>query len=163
MFAGSQSTIRGAPNGDLRCHSPLSRYANLDTPERGKLKMGKLISPNLSMAQGFGRLGHSNWTIFNYLSQFYFPNFTTFSLSCWEANSYYPRVRKAENGKMDFSQPEYGRGVWVPGAFKLDHLQPFKPILFSKFYNFFTFMLGGQFLLPQREDGWKWENGFHST
>ena len=25
------------------------------------------------------------------LSQFYFLNFTTFHLSCWEANSYYPR------------------------------------------------------------------------
>ena len=24
-------------------------------------------------------------------------------------------------------------------------------------------MLGGQFLLPQREGGWKWENGFHPT
>ena len=39
--------------------------------------------------------------------------------------------------------------VSVPGAFKLDHLQPVKPILFSKFYNFFTFILGGQFLLPR--------------
>ena len=38
----------------------------------------------------------------------------------------------------------------MPGAFKLDHLQPVKPILFPKFYNFFTFILGGQFLLPQR-------------
>ena len=55
------------------------------------------------------------------------------------------------------------RGVSAHGAFKLDHLHPVKPILFSKFYNFFTFMLGGQFLLPQGEEGWKWENGFHPT
>ena len=41
----------------------------------------------------------------------------------------------------------------VPGAFKLDHLQHFKPILFQKFYNFFTYILGGQFLLPQRREG----------
>ena len=27
------------------------------------------------------------------------------------------------------------------GAYKLDHLHPVKPILFSKFYNFFTFIL----------------------
>ena len=34
------------------------------------------------------------------------------------------------------------RGASVPGAFKLDHLDPVKPILFSKFYNFFTFIVG---------------------
>ena len=33
------------------------------------------------------------------------------------------------------------RGVSVPGAFKMDHLQPVKPILSPKFYNFFTFIL----------------------
>ena len=38
----------------------------------------------------------------------------------------------------------------MPGAFKLDHLQPIKPLLFPNFYIFFTFILGGQFLLPQR-------------
>ena len=37
----------------------------------------------------------------------------------------------------------------MPGAFKLDHLQPIKPLLFPNFYTFFTFILGGQFL-PQR-------------
>ena len=42
------------------------------------------------------------------------------------------------------------RGFSVPGAFKLDHLHPFKPLLFWKFFIFFTFILGGQFLLPQR-------------
>ena len=35
-------------------------------------------------------------------------------------------------------------------TFKLDHLHPFKPLLFRKFSDFFTFILGGQFLLPQR-------------
>ena len=45
----------------------------------------------------------------------------------------------------------------MPGAFKLDHLHPVEPILFSKFYNFFTFILGGQFLLPQRANNEKRE------
>ena len=45
----------------------------------------------------------------------------------------------------------------MPGAFKLDHLHPVEPILFSKFYNFFTFILGGQFLLPQRANTEKGE------
>ena len=38
----------------------------------------------------------------------------------------------------------------MPGAFKLDHLHHFEPLLFWNFSNFFTFILGGQFLLPQR-------------
>ena len=39
----------------------------------------------------------------------------------------------------------------MPGAFKLDHLQQIKTMLFLKISNFFTFILGGQFLLPQAE------------
>ena len=38
----------------------------------------------------------------------------------------------------------------VPGAFKLYHLQPIEPLLFPNFCIFFTFILGGQFLLPLR-------------
>ena len=37
-------------------------------------------------------------------------------------------------------------GVSVPGAFKLDHLQPFKPILFWNFSNFWLSYPRGQFL-----------------
>ena len=39
----------------------------------------------------------------------------------------------------------------MPGALKLDHLQPFEPILSQKIFNFFTLILGGQFLLPHRD------------
>merc|ERR1711950_38121 len=52
-------------------------------------------------------------------------------------------------GNSSNSRNGLDRGVSVPWAFTLGHLQPAKPILFSKFYNFFTFILGGQFLLPQ--------------
>ena len=45
----------------------------------------------------------------------------------------------------------------MPGAIKLDHLQPIEPILFKKIVNFFTFILGGQFLLPQRANNEKGE------
>ena len=68
----------------------------------------------------------------------FFTNLSTFSLPCWEANSYYPREGKAENGKFEFSQPGCERGISVPGEFKLDHLQPVKQILFPKFYHFLT-------------------------
>ena len=40
--------------------------------------------------------------------------------------------------------------VSVLGGFKLDHLQPFELTLSQKIFNFFTFILGGPFLLPQR-------------
>ena len=43
----------------------------------------------------------------------------------------------------------------MPVAVKLDHLQLIKPLLFPNFYNFCTFILGGQFLLPQRANNRK--------
>ena len=45
----------------------------------------------------------------------------------------------------------------MPGPFNLNHLHPFEPLLFLKFQNFFTFILGGQFLLPQRANNGKRE------
>ena len=45
----------------------------------------------------------------------------------------------------------------MPEAFKLDHLQPFEPILFCEISICFTFILGGQFLLPQRANSEKGE------
>ena len=85
-------------------------------------------------------------------SKFY--NFFTFIL---EANSYYPRGLIMRKGNSPNSRNGLDRGVSVPWAFKLDHLHPVKQILFSKFYNFFTFILGGQFLLPQRANNEKRE------
>ena len=71
-------------------------------------------------------------------------------------------------GKGDSSNFKMGwdRVVSVPGPFKLDHLQLIEPILFQKIFNFFTFILGGQFLLPQRANNgkrgftqlWNWKN-----
>ena len=67
-----------------------------------------------------------------------------------------PREGKTENGKMEFSQPECESGISVPGAFKLDSLQPVGPILFPKFSNFFTFTLGANSYYPREG---KAENG----
>ena len=50
---------------------------------------------------------------------------------------------------------EWDRRVLVLGAFKLDHLHPFKLLLFRYFSNLFTFIRGGQFLLPQRANNGK--------
>ena len=70
--------------------------------------------------------------------------------SYWGAHSYYPRGLIMGKGNSLNFQYGWHRGVWVPWAFKLEHLQPVKPILFWKFSNFFTFILGAQFLLTQR-------------
>ena len=45
----------------------------------------------------------------------------------------------------------------MPGAFKLDHLQPVEPILFPKISNSSLLYTGGQFLLPQRANNEKRE------
>ena len=82
-----------------------------------------------------------------------FSNFCTFIL---EANSYYPRRLIMRKGNSPNSKNGWYRGVSVPGAFKLDHLQPVKPILFSKFSNFFTFILGANSYYPREG---KAENG----
>ena len=106
--------------------------------------------PNMDETEGFECLGHSNWTICSPLSHFCSEIFPTFSLSYWGAHSYYPRGLIMRKGNSPNSRNGWDRGVSVPGAFKLDHLQPFKPILFWKISNFFTFILGSPFLLPQR-------------
>ena len=67
--------------------------------------------------------------------------------------------QRANIGKREFFQPQHlwDRGFSVPWALKLDHLHPFKPLLFWKFSIFFTFILGSLFLLPQRTNNWKRE------
>ena len=105
--------------------------------------------------EGFQYLEHQNCTICIPLNPSCLWNFPTFSLSYWEANSYYPRgpiIRKENSSNL---KSGWDRGFSVPGAFKLDHLHPFKPLLFWKFSKFFTFILGGQFLLPQRANNGK--------
>ena len=49
----------------------------------------------------------------------------------------------------------WGRWFSMPWAFKLNHLQPFKPILFPNFSNILTFILGSPILLPQRANNEK--------
>ena len=99
---------------------------------------------------GFECLGHSNWTICSPLSPFCSWNFPFVALSYWETISYCSRGLITRKGSFANSRNGWDRGVWVPGAFKLDQLQPFKPILFLEFSICCTFILGGHFLLPQR-------------
>ena len=61
--------------------------------------------------------------------------------------------------KVDSSKHWWDTGVSVLGAFKLDQLQPFKPVLFINFLNFSTFILGSPFLItPERGITPKWRD-----
>ena len=104
-------------------------------------------------------MGHSKFKLYHLqpVEPILLPKFSNFFTFILGANSYYPREEGDENGKMEFTQPEADKGISVPGSFKLDHLQPVKQILLPKFYNFFTFILGGQFLLPQSANNGKRE------
>ena len=95
-------------------------------------------------------LGYSNWAISTPLHLSHSEIIPSFSPSYWEANSYYPRGPIMGKGNSSNFKIGWDRGVWVPRAFKLDHFQPIEPILFRNIFNFFTFILGGLFLLPQR-------------
>ena len=106
--------------------------------------------------EGFQCHGHSNCSICFLLSHFCSDKFSTFSLS-YSGAHYYPRELIIRKGNSPNSRYGQDRGVRVPGAFKLDHLHPIKPLLFWKFSNFFNFMLGGQFLLPQKANNGKRE------
>ena len=144
----------------------------LITPEGQLLEKGILPIPNVDETEGFQCLAHSNWTICSPLSPFLPKDiwtFPSFSLSYWDANSYYPRGPIMGKGNSPNFKIVWDRGASVPGSFKLDHLQPIKPLLFPNFYNFFTFILGGQFLLPQKANIGKrqfpnskteWDRGF---
>ena len=137
--------------------------ANSYYPREGQAENGKMEISQSECDIGFSVPGAIKLDHLQQINPTLLQKFSKISPLYWEANSYYPREGQAGNGKMEISQPENDTSFSVPGAFKLDHLQPSKPILFPKFYNFFIFMLGGQFLLPQGEEGWKWENGFHPT
>ena len=66
---------------------------------------------------------------------------------------YYPRERMAEKGKGNHSTIDEEKEFSVPGAFKLDHLQPVELILSQKFSTYLTFILGVQLSITPRR-GW---------
>ena len=83
----------------------------------------------------------------------YFCNFYT----CILGDHFLFRGPIIGKGNSSNSKTEWDRRVSVPGAFKLDHLQSIKPLLFRYFCNFYTFILGDHFLLPQRANNGKRE------
>ena len=100
--------------------------------------------------EGIEWLGHPNWSICSLLGPFCSYIFQFVWTLYWEANSYYPRGLIVRKGKLSNHRNGWQRGDWVVGVFKLEHLQPFRPVLFLHFSICMNFILGGQFLLPQR-------------
>ena len=90
----------------------------------------------LDETEGFQCQGRACWTIFITLSHFCYENFPTFSLSYWEANSYYPRGPIMGKGNSPNFKIGWDRGFWVPGTFKLDHLHPLSPFCSGNFSSF---------------------------
>ena len=97
---------------------------------------------------------HSPWCVQNgpyaaTLDKFCSENFPTFSLSYWGSILNTPEgpiLRKEISPKFKIG---WYREHWVPGAFKLDHFQPFEPILLQNISNFFTFILGAHSYYPR--------------
>ena len=63
-------------------------------------------------------------------------------------------------GKGNHPKVNEDTGVSVPGAFKLDHLQPVQLILFLKIPIFLSFLLGGpiSYYPRERKEGRKEQN-----
>ena len=106
--------------------------------------------PNMDETEGFQCLGHSNWTICSPLSHFWFQIFTTLSLSYWEANSYSPRGLIMDNGDHPTQELNESGNFECLGHSNWTICSPLSPFCSESFPNFFTFMLGSPFLLPQR-------------
>ena len=86
----------------------------------------------------FECLGQSNWIICIPLSPFCPGNVQFVSSLYWKANSYCPTGLIVRKGKSPNSKNEWDRGVSVPGAFKLDHFNAQKPILFINIFQIFS-------------------------
>ena len=80
--------------------------ANSYYPSEKKAENGKWKPSNLSETGGFQILGAFKLDHLQHVKAILLPYsiFSPFSLSCWRANSYYPRERKAEKGKREFTQ-----------------------------------------------------------
>ena len=90
---------------------------------------GVFLITEMNETGGSGCLGHSNRTICSPLSPFCSGKFQFVSPLYWEA----PRRLIVRKGSFPNSRNEWDRGFWVPGAFKLDHLQPFEPFCSCNF------------------------------
>ena len=117
-------------------NNPIIYTAERGIKEGTGQKMGKGTSSKVNETRGSLILGHSNWTICSLLSWFGSKTFHPFSL----ASHNNPILYTAERGRKGQGR-QLGEGTlhkWVrhwgpsPCAFKLDHLQPVKLILFQK-------------------------------
>ena len=128
------------------------------TPENGSLNIRKGSSHNLSVREGFLCPGHSNWTICslaNFDLQFY-PFHTGVQLLLSQRVDHW----KWENGILTTSVLEREFCAWGIQT------GPFATCWANFVWKIFLILhlhTVGQFLLPQRVEGWKWEIGILTT
>ena len=104
-----------------------------------KFRKGK----SLNLSQKRRSIAWGIQTYLNVAISIHFNQFTNFSFSYWGIMG---------KGIHPTTQLQNGMRQWIlmPAAFKLDHLQPFQPILFWKISNFSLSYWGSHYLLPQR-------------
>ena len=124
-------------------------------PQRSNYEKREIIQlQNWLRQAGFQYLGHSNWAKCSPLSSYCAIIIPPFSLSYPGGQFLLPQ--RSNNQKREFFQLQKLNETWAcAGGIKLDHLQTIKPLLFPNFSNFSIFILGGLFLLPQRDNNQK--------
>ena len=123
--------------------------------------MGNSLNFILDEAERFRGLGHSNWTIYSPLSQFYIEPIPSFSPLYWKVNSYYPRGLKMGKGNSHNFKFGWDWGVSVPWAFQLDNWQSYLSQLYSeKFSSFSPLYWEANSYYPR---GLKMGKGIHPT
>ena len=118
---------------------------------------GILPTPKVDETEGVQCLGHSNWTICIPLSPFCSGNYSSFSPSYWEANSYYPGGPIMGKGIHPTPKVNETEGFQCLGHSNWTICIPLNPFCSGNFPSFSPSYWGGQFLLPQRTNNGKRE------
>ena len=127
-------------------------------PQRANMEKREFIKlQNWMRQRGLGAWGIQNGPFAAHWAHFVPEDFQLFHFHTGRPILITPRGPIMGKGNSPNFKIGWDRGFPVPGAFKLDHLHPSKPILLGQFFNFFTFILGGQFLLPQKANNGKRE------
>ena len=135
---------------------PISNYPRERKEGR---KVAKRNLPKVNETQGFLYLGQSNWTICSLLSWFDPKNFPHFSPALHNKPFLITPERRrkegagAENGEKGITRNWKRNRVSDLWAFKLDHLQPVKLILFKDISTFYQPPHNKPFrITPEREE-----------
>ena len=115
----------------------------LITPEGGGLRMRKDNHQNWMRPRGLGARGIQSGQYAAPEAKFVQKIYQRFDILGERPILITPEGGRLKMQKREIIRIGWHPGVWVPGAFKLDYLQPLKPNLSRKFTNFLTFLARG--------------------